>query len=440
MRKHAIIVFLAVFLFAITFVPQAQNDEGAVPQGIIVQPAESDFSINIQTNNQVYSPKEQVSILVELSDDAFVYIYDINEQGDVTLLFPNGFSRNNFLKAGRHILPPTQDYSYIVSRPLGADTLQAIALFKPIPILSLTAQSNFDIHVFPQLSDNPTELAPQVRELISVNAEPGEWATDWTQFLITEPRANLSISTTPDGSQIYINGQHVGISPLNLTIAPGSISIAIKHEGFTEWTQRISVMNRESKEYVIDLEPLIVSSPVQPAPTTPASPPSFDGLRPNGLDSIQIGFDVGMNEAGIISAGFDLGFASGLGLGGSMTFDEDEVPNFYDLGNARRFSNEQIFNIGPETEGYLKLNIPLSTRFSLQLGGGLAFQEKAHIASTSSTYVVNSANIVILPNGYRSIVNFITTFGGVGFQIGENLLSFGFHNRRGWTAGLTIRF
>lgn len=440
MRKYAIIPFLVTILFAVSIFPLAQNDDNAVPQGIIVQPAEQDFSIDIQTDHAVYSPKEQVRIVVELSDDAYVYIYDISPQGNVTLLFPNGFTRNNFLKEGRHVLPPTADYSYIVSRPLGTEVLQAIALVKPIPILSLTAQSNLDVHVFPQLSDNPISLSPQVQQMISVNAEPGEWATDWTQFLITEPRASLSITTTPAGSQVFINGELVGISPINLAVAPGSVAVSVKQNGFEDWSRRVNLANRESKEFVIDLEPLIASTPVQPAPSTPPSPPSFDRTTSGVLNSIQIGFDVGMNSNGVLSAGFDLGFSAGLGLGGSMTFDEDVVPNYYDIGMPRRFSRERVFNLGPETEAYLKLSVPLSSRFSLLLGGGLAFQEKVHIASTSSTYVVTSADILILPNGYRTVESFLTAFGGIGLQIGDNLISFGHHSRRGWTAGLTIRF
>ena len=438
MRKILLIsaVLSALLLFSVS--PYGQDNSAAQPEGIIVQPNEQDFSIQINTDRQIYSPTERLQISVDLSHDAFVYIYDINPEGNVNLIYPNGFSKVNFLKAGKHRLPETDEYSLLISGPFGVERLQALAVLQPMPILELTSQKDLDVHIFPLLSTDPAELKPQVQELIEIHAEPGEWAADWTELHITPPLATLSVNTYPEGAYVFIDDQFMGQSPLSLSVTPGKVNLRLSREGFGDWNGRFDVVNRELKEFNIALQPAqapIIGQPVQPTPNNPGV-----GLPPVGASSFQLGFDLGATHDGILSTGIDMGFATGLGIGASMTFGEDAIPQYYNVGRAIHFPRERIFKMGPETEAFVKLSVPLSDSFLINLGGGVAIQERVHIAVGQSTYVINSADIVVVPNGYRDTINFWTVFGGIGINLGNAIFNIGNHNRRGWVAGFTIRF
>jgi len=443
MQKSLFALSILAILLTFSVVSQGQQEEeAAVPEGIIVQPAENDFTIEVGTDRQSYSPRERLKISLNLSTDAYVYVYDINPQGKVTLLFPNGFQRNNFLKAGTHQLPSTEEYSLIVSGPLGIERVQVLALLQPMPILELTAQSDLDIHVFPQLSTEPVEFKPQVQQMIEINAEPDEWAADWTEFVIRNPSANLAITTNPQGANVFINEQFMGQSPLQIDVPTGRVKIRLAREGFADWSSDLNLSNRESRELTVALQPAnSTTTPGQPAigNTTPSG--SISGISTDFFQSFMLGFDVGANSDGTYSAGVELGFSSGLGIGGSMTFNEDNVPQYYNIGRPIQFPREQIFNLGPETEAFLKLTVPVTDTLRLSLGGGIAIQERVHIASGQSTYVIDAADILIVPNGYRDTISYWTVMGGFGLRLSEHgILNIGHHNRRGWTAGLTVAF
>jgi len=408
-------------------------DEEVVPQGIITPPAESVLSIEIWTDHKIYSPKEALRIRLRLSRDAYVYVYDIDPEGRVRLLFPNGFSRQNFLKAGEHALPDRASYSFVVTEPLGVETLQAIALLRPIALLSLSAQS-LDETPFPKLSDDPKALKPQIQKLIEAAVEPGEWAADWAQFLVAPAAAYLSITSQPQGAEVYIDGELRGLSPLELVLEPGEVHVALVKEGYRRWSKSLMLENRDYKELSVRLLPA--------SPLFIPQPQDDDIGGFLVLSSLALGLNAGLSPEGIFSLGLELGFSWRLGIGGSLSFTQDEVPQYFDVGGPVRFERERIYNLGPETELYVKISLPIFEGLYLHGGGGVSVQERVHIAAPPGVIVVSGFKplVEILPNGYRETESHLTAFGGVSFRVGESLLSLSYHNRRGWVLGLALSF
>lgn len=435
MRKRLIALLLIGLIGLATW--GGSVEEKVVPQGIITAPSQSQLSIEIKTDHEIYSPKEPLKLDVELSKDAYVYIYDINPAGRVTLLFPNGFSRDNALKAGKHTFPDKNTYSFVVTEPLGVESIQALALLKPIALLALSAQGSLEAQPFPQLSSDPKALKPQVQKLIEIAVEPGEWAADWTQFLVAPAVAYLRIASQPAGAQVYVNGQLRGQSPLSLDIEPGQVRVALVKEGYEPWVKTITLENRALQELSIRLDPM--PSPLFPPPSSSTDEDVLD------VPSFTLGLNAGLNAEGTFSAGLELGFHAGLSVGGSVLFTEDEVPDYFDIGHPEPFPRERIYNQGPETEAYLKLSLPLLETLQLHVGGGVAVQERVHVAAPGDAIIVVSAwgmspLVEILPNGYSETATYLTVFGGAALRVGGHWLSLGYHVRRGWVLGLTLRF
>ena len=58
-------------------------------------------SMDPKTGIYQYQLGDKIALHIESSEDAYVYIFNINSLGDITPLFPNRIYRNNYVKAGR---------------------------------------------------------------------------------------------------------------------------------------------------------------------------------------------------------------------------------------------------------------------------------------------------------------------------------------------------
>lgn len=430
---------LVFALWGLAFV-FAWADEQAVPQGIIVSPPESPLSVKIWTEFQLYSPGEAVRIHLRLSRDAYVYVYDIAPDGKVTLLFPNGFSRNNFLRAGEHVLPEVPDYSFVVEETLGTETLQVLALTKPIPLLELSAQ-DLDEAPFPKFTVQAEKLKPRVEQLIQITVEPDEWAADWAQFVVVPAVSHLFIDTEPPGAQVFLDGELRGQSPLQLDLPPGRVRVRIVKEGYVPWSRTLTLQNRSFEELHVRLAP--------PSPPVSAPFPTPEGGEGQVifLGPLALGLNAGLNDQGVFSVGLELGSVAGARLGISVSLTQDEgIPKYQEIPGPAEFERERVYDLGPETELYVKLAWPAVGALYLELGAGIAVQEKVHIARPSGVIEVSSVSaaveplIEILPNGYRETEGHLTGLAGLALQVGDSLLSVSFHTRRGLVLGVALKF
>jgi hypothetical protein len=437
-RLKARVGILAFALWGLALLGWA--DEQVVPQGVVVSPPKSQLNVEIWTEFQLYSPGEAVRIHLRLSRDAYVYVYDIAPDGEVTLLFPNGFSRNNFLRAGEHVLPEVPDYSFVVEETLGTETLQVLALARPIPLLTLSVQS-LDEAPFPEFAVQAEKLKPQVEQLIQIAVAPDEWAADWTQFVVVPAVSHLFIDTEPQGAQVFLDGELRGRSPLQLDLPPGRVRVRIVKEGYAPWSRTLTLPNRTFRELHVRLVP--------PSPSVPAPfpTPEEDGGQVIFLGPLALGLNAGLNDQGVFSVGLELGRVAGARLGISVSLTQDEgIPKYHEIPGPAEFERERVYDLGPETELYVKLAWPAVGAFYLELGAGIAIQEKVHIARPSGVIEVSSVStaaeplVEILPNGYRETEGHLTGLAGLALQAGNSLLSVSFHTRRGLVLGVALKF
>ncbi len=439
--RLAPLTFLAVILALSPGLGAFAQDDEAAPQTIIIGPDASPLEVDIRTNKPRYQPDESLKIHLQVNQDAYVYIYDIRPDGRVTLLFPNGFAQNNYLNAGRHTLPATNDYSLVVDEPLGVESLQAIASKTPLPMAELSSQG-FDEEAFPLIGEDIETVKPDVKATIQKTAQSDAWATAWTQFLVAQRFARLRVDSQPGDAQVYVNGQLRGQSPVELVVEPGELNVALRKSGYQVWTQNVDVQAETQHELSVQLMPDSAPSP----PRTPSQPDVDADVDVNmgAIEALGLGMNVGLTDDGIFSGGLEIGLSRYVAVGGSLSFTGDDVPEFNDLGQPTNFSNERVYNDGPEAEIYGKLAVPFGDRVGFHVGGGMAVQRKAHVAAPSDVVVVGAPSrrplVEVQPNGYYTDEDHLTVFGGVSVDVDGNHLSVSYHNRRGWVIGLGIGF
>jgi len=146
------------------------------------------LAVTIGTDRAVYALNQSVIITFTVNQPAYVYVYNIQADGVVRLVFPNAYSQNNYVMPGRHVLPDGSHYRFQATEPVGLEHLQIFA--SPFP---LSLSPGFYSEPFPQA----TPQGIQGRILGITPTPTPSWVTAWTSFTITYPTYGYTPPYTP---------------------------------------------------------------------------------------------------------------------------------------------------------------------------------------------------------------------------------------------------
>ena len=163
------------------------------PQSIIVNPAPNpNVAVRVWVDRDpggygtaVYRVGDPIRIGVNVSENAYVYLFNVNASGAVTLVLPNGYSGGeHFLYAGetRTFPAPGSGYQFTVGGPAGTDTVFAIASTRELSmheIYDIEAGGFYDVTV-----TGGSNLARALS--IVVQPLPADaWVTDAVQYRVS---------------------------------------------------------------------------------------------------------------------------------------------------------------------------------------------------------------------------------------------------------------
>ncbi len=181
MKNHAtrIGILLVIGVITASGLAIANGNIGSVaPLGVIPQPTPHPLTVNVWTDKSSYMIGETITIFFSVSQAAFIYIYDIQPDGIVRLVFPNAYSQGNFVSAGAHSLPDGR-YKFTVAPPTGTEHLQIFA--SPV---DLGLAPPYFGEPFPMAGSNPGSASSQIQaKILGIVPEP-LWATGWASFTI----------------------------------------------------------------------------------------------------------------------------------------------------------------------------------------------------------------------------------------------------------------
>lgn len=80
-------------------------------------------------------------------------------------------------------------------------------------------------------------------------------------------QASVTISSTPSGADIEIDGAFVGNTPSTVKIPAGIHEIDVKKKGFSDWTRKLDVSGGS-----VNLDATLEAAPASPAPAAAPSP------------------------------------------------------------------------------------------------------------------------------------------------------------------------
>ena len=83
-----------------------------------------------------YRHGDSLELTVDVTEDAYVWVFDTGTSGKVHQIFPNRHETDNFVRAGKPVAIPRDgaNYQFLVSHPQGAELLTVIASKDSTPL------------------------------------------------------------------------------------------------------------------------------------------------------------------------------------------------------------------------------------------------------------------------------------------------------------------
>ena len=365
------------------------------PAGVLPAPTPGDSVVSISLDENTYAPGDRIEITISIDTKqaSFLYVYDIDPAGAITLLYPNRYQPDAFVNPGTIRLPGA-GYHFVVGGPEGLETVVAVLSQAPIDQLSSSSKVPFrNLNLKPQ--DLVTEL--------STALAPDTWTSAWGQFTVYQPKGIVHIESQPAGARIRINGHDHGIAPKDIILPVGKAEITLAKSGYEPFNETVMVHDQD----MID-----INARLQEAMPYP------------GSYGISLPVYVGI-DAGTDSIGMEVGIARTFGIATAIRFTGDVSP-----------VPGETYNLGPELDLDLRLHLAITERISLLLGGGIGLQNQTLAPAVTAGISVQA--ITIEPDVETEV--FPSLVLGLELDIGHASILAGYHLRRGLIFGVEFVF
>jgi len=219
------------------------------PQGIVINPEPGALKVRVwvdkdpgKTGKARYRIGEKIYVFVSVTQDAYVYLFDVKPNGEISLFLPNPYDRNNRLRAGetRRFPPPGARYSFTVDGPPGEELILAIATKRPLTSREIGDLERGEVRV---------RGLKTLAKALSIAVDPlpnHEWASDWARFIVvgdtqappppppapTKRVGTLEVRSDPTGASVYIDGDYFGRTPLVASVEAGRHLVEVKKAGY----------------------------------------------------------------------------------------------------------------------------------------------------------------------------------------------------------------
>ncbi|MEA4885019.1 MAG: DUF4384 domain-containing protein [Clostridia bacterium] len=228
-------------------------------KSIIINPNQP-YQTEIWTDRARYELGDKVTVYFRSNKDAYVYIFDIDTTGTVSLIFPNIYSDSNYRRANQtYLLPDNSRYNLTVGGPAGTEQLVLIATPSRISDVDWLRRSLEQGSFGPQLNVN-ISAEKFMLEVKSVTVTPNfgqNYSSAVTTFTVGRgsvlppppppppapvTRGVLSVTSQPSGAQVFLDGVEQGKTPITISgISYGAHEINVVKKNYYMFSRQVSV-------------------------------------------------------------------------------------------------------------------------------------------------------------------------------------------------------
>ena len=283
-------------------------------QKVIIVPEKPQGTLEVtiwldRDNGSLYYSGEEVKTYFKVNKDAYVAIYDITPNGEIQLIFPNGYDRDNFVRANRNYTLPTDSASTRYRLQLTSETgggkeiFQIVASTQPLGFLDDLLKKVQSGDIFPKASSSADDFV--VSKVIPV-IDKQEYAvsTAWFYLDIMPNKGYARITTTPSGAILYVDGKNIGTSPITLELDEGNHIVTAYRDGYKTETRQFTISAGRTVDIRIDLQKLVSNYQLSIA-TNPSSADVYIDNRYVGRSPLNLTLEEGTKNLRIERSGYE---------------------------------------------------------------------------------------------------------------------------------------
>lgn len=234
-------------------------------RSVIVNPNQP-FQATLWTDRSNYNPGDRLTAYFQVSKNAYVYLFDIDTTGRVSLIYPNIYSENNYRRANStYSLPDNSRYNLTIGGPSGTEQLVLIATPQAIRDVEWIRRSLEQGTFGPQLnlSVSAESFMFEVRSVTVTPTFGSDWASAYATFTVggssswpTQPSyppvvqpqpvryGTINVTSQPSGATVFMDGVEQGSTPLTVTgVALGTHDITVVKKGYYTYASQVTVNN-----------------------------------------------------------------------------------------------------------------------------------------------------------------------------------------------------
>jgi TolB-like protein len=112
---------------------------------VAAKPYKSSFDAKVWTDKKEYEINEKIVFYVKADKNGYLTLLDVGPNGNITVIFPNKYHRENFIRAGVTYQVPSPNYGFEfdVQGPAGLERIKAIVTLNKVSLLKLDLDKGF---------------------------------------------------------------------------------------------------------------------------------------------------------------------------------------------------------------------------------------------------------------------------------------------------------
>src|SRR6056297_1424777 len=241
-KRIFVLTVLMISLLCFAFADDMMMKIAVVPDN---PPASFEIQVTINKGNGgIYTPGENLSLTFRTNRDAYVVLYDIQPNGQVSIIFPNRYDQNNFVRANTTYYLPRQGYSFMIDNVSGTEYIQAVASTKQFVHYNQW-QMAFNNSVYPPVSMDATKYFDNFSTKIAVVPDPQIlWTSAIVPLNVTPYPMNgyLNCTSYPSGAEVWVDVVYTGSrTPCTLPLNPGNHLVRYVISPYREKSQYVLI-------------------------------------------------------------------------------------------------------------------------------------------------------------------------------------------------------
>ena len=250
------ILYILILIISVSFIFTASAQE-EIKKSIQVINPRPDFALSLRLDKgtgATYAPGEKIRIYFRSTKSAYVTIFGYDSRGNIRLLFPNQYQRNNSIEANReyHI-----DGVIEQGTSTGIEYVQGFATAEPV-IVTREMERKIVEENFPIIGEGINLFTQRIKGILSA-LPPQRWVSSETlHYQVinrTAENGQLRVSSSPSGAEVYLSNRYAGRTPLSMEqIRVGEYVMRIEQPGYQIWSRTIRINPNRTTTLHADLE------------------------------------------------------------------------------------------------------------------------------------------------------------------------------------------